>query len=102
MTSADEKGRGSTLTSTGLLMSAGVLCLSHAETCRDRDGNVVTVDEGMRASGFDEDVDDQGNRDELLASGTVERPPDWLARQGSRWVLRINERGVRHESDEKS
>jgi hypothetical protein len=44
-------------------------------------------------------VDDRGDRD-LLASGTVERAPDWLANHGSRWILRIDERGVRHESDE--
>jgi len=84
----------------GLFMSAHVLCLSHAETCRDRDGNEVSVEAGLRATAFDEDVDDQGRRDDLFASGTVERAPDWLAKHGSRWVLRIDERGVRHESDE--
>jgi hypothetical protein len=29
----------------------------------------------------------------------VERAPDWLACRGSKWVLRIDERGLRHESD---
>jgi hypothetical protein len=36
---------------------------------------------------FDEDVDDDEGR------------PDWLSCNGSRWVLRIDHNGVRHESD---
>jgi len=84
----------------GLFMSASVLCLSHAETCLDRDGNEVAVEEGMQATAFDEDLDDQGRRDDLIASGTVERAPDWLSKHGSCWVLRMDERGVRHESNE--
>jgi hypothetical protein len=38
-------------------------------------------------------------RDDLLATGTVEPAPDWLQCNGSRWVLRIDADGVRHESD---
>ena len=55
--------------------------------------------EGMVVTAFDEDVDDDGKPDKLLASGTVERSPAWLRCNGSRWVLRIDENGVRHESD---
>jgi hypothetical protein len=77
-----------------------LICLSHRETCRDWNGNDVAVREGMSATAFDEDVDDQGNRDDLVASGTVDQGPRWLAKHGSRWVLRIDERGVRHESDQ--
>lgn len=86
----------------GLFMSDGILCLSHREMCRDQDGNDVVVEEGMLATAFDEDVDGDGNGDDLLASGTVARAPDWLAKHGSRWVLRIDQRGVRHESDERA
>ena len=48
---------------------------------------------------FDEDVDDEGKPDNLIAAGIVERPPKWLSCNGSRWVVRINRDGVRHESD---
>jgi hypothetical protein len=51
----------------------------------------------MKVIAFDEDVDDDGNPDNLIASGTVERPPEWLRCRGSRWVLRIDYFG--HESD---
>jgi hypothetical protein len=76
-----------------------ILCLSHKETCLDAEGEVVTLHEGMCVTAFDEDADEQGNRDDLLASGTVERSPEPLGCRGSRWILRIDENGVRHESD---
>ena len=46
----------------------------------------------MTVTAFDEDVDDDGKPDNLIASGTVERAPNWLSCQGSQWVLlRIDE-----------
>ena len=52
----------------------------------------------MHLTAFEEDVDEDGQRDNLMASGTVERSPEWLGCHGSRWALRLDERGVRHES----
>jgi hypothetical protein len=76
-----------------------LLCLSHKETCMGPDGREVVVREGMEVTAFDEDVDEQGKPDDLIAAGTVERPPEWLSCKGSRWVLRVDHNGVRHESD---
>jgi|SRR5215831_14928490 len=76
-----------------------LLCLSHKDTCAGEDGQDVEVYEGMTVMAFDEDVDDDGKPDNLIASGTVERSPKWLRCNGSRWVLRIDQNGVRHESD---
>lgn len=76
-----------------------LLCLSHEETCRDEGGHPVIVFEGMIVTAFDEDLNDDDKPDNLIASGTVERPPSWLVCNGSRWVLRIDQNGVRHESD---
>jgi hypothetical protein len=76
-----------------------LLCLSHKETCLGADGEQIAVFEGMTVTAFDEDMDDQGKNDNLIATGTVERSPKWLSCNGSRWVLRINGDGVRHESD---
>lgn len=76
-----------------------LLCLSHKETCVDAEGQEVIVREGMTVTAFDDDVGDDGKRDSLVASGTVERSPEWLRCKGSRWVLRIDHNGVRHESD---
>ena len=76
-----------------------LLCLSHKDTCKDADGNLVTLQAGMVLTAFDEDTDEHGNRDDLIASGTVERSPWRLRCAGSRWVLRIDRNGVRHNSD---
>ena len=77
----------------------GILCLSHGATCEDANGIFVTLYEGLVATAFDEDTNERGERDNLLASGVVEPAPDWLMCNGSRWVLRIDRNGVRHESD---
>ena len=53
----------------------------------------------MQLTAYMEDLDDQGRRDDLVASGIVEPSPDWLQEHGSKWVLVIDENGVRHESD---
>ena len=76
-----------------------LLCLSHNETCVGEDGRDVVVHEGMIVTAFDEDIDDDRRPDNLIASGIVDRPPEWLSCRGSRWVLRIDQNGVRHESD---
>jgi hypothetical protein len=75
------------------------LCLSHEDTCEDVDGNLVTLRTGMALTAFDEDADENGNRDDLIASGIVEPSPQWLRCNGSRWSPRIDQHGVRHESD---
>lgn len=76
-----------------------MLCLSHEDSCMGVDGNVVMLRVGMILTAMEEDVDENGNRDDLLASGIVERSPDWLRCRGSRWVLRIDSNGVGNESD---
>jgi hypothetical protein len=54
---------------------------------------------GMHLTAYDEDADEHGNRDDLVASGTVEPSPAWVHCHGSRWVLRIDENGVKSESE---
>ena len=76
-----------------------ILCLSHEDTCSDEAGSVIRLREGLILTAFDEDVDEHGRRDDLVASGMVECSPAWLQCHGSRWVLEIDDKGVRHESD---
>jgi len=66
-----------------------VLCLSHRETCTDENGNPVVVREGMCVLAYDEDQDENGNRDDLIATGVVAKSPGWLRREASVWCLRI-------------
>jgi hypothetical protein len=76
-----------------------LLCLSHEDHCIDEDGHSVPLEAGMVVTVFDDDMGDDGQKDDILASGIVEPSPDWLQCKGSRWVLRIDARGVHHESD---
>lgn len=76
-----------------------ILCLSHENTGKDEFGNAVSFCEGMSITAFDLDADENGNRDDLIASGNVESSPDWLTCHGSKWILRIDENGVYHESE---
>ena len=76
-----------------------ILCLSHGDTCVDEAGREVSLSAGMYVTAFDEDADEHGNRDDLCASGTVEPAPGWLRQHGSRWILRLDEKGCWHESD---
>jgi hypothetical protein len=79
-----------------------VLCLSHSDTAVDEKGTNVVLESGIFITVFDEDLDRNGSRDDLIASGTVEPSPDWLQCKGSRWVLKIDQHGVRRESDLRS
>jgi hypothetical protein len=53
----------------------------------------------MTLTAFDDDTDEQGRPDRIVATGVVERSPDWLQCHGSRWVLRIDSSGIRHASE---
>jgi hypothetical protein len=75
-----------------------ILCLSHEDICLDESGNAVVLHTGMNVTAFDLDEED-GKPDNLIASGTVEPSPEWLKCRGSKWMLRIDGNGVRHESD---
>ena len=44
-----------------------VLCLSHGDSCIDADGATVQLAAGMAVIAFDEDADENGQRDDLIA-----------------------------------
>jgi hypothetical protein len=76
-----------------------ILCLSHRDTCTTDHGDLIHLSPGMILTAYMEDSDENGNRNDLVASGVVERSPAWLACNDSKWVLRIDEKGIKHESD---
>lgn len=86
----------------GLFQGGKMLCVSHSDTCVDESGAVIKLQSGMTITAFDMDADEHGVRDDLVATGIVEPSPDWLECRGSKWVLMIDERGVRHESELRS
>jgi hypothetical protein len=76
-----------------------ILCLSHEDTCPNDIGELVPLRAGMIVTAFDEDADEKGARDDLIATGVVEQAPEWLQCQGSKWIVRIDRNGVRHKSE---
>ncbi|MCW1926548.1 hypothetical protein OKA05_28610 [Luteolibacter arcticus] len=76
-----------------------LLCLSHGDTCQTEHGEAVELREGMIVTAYDPDANEAGERDDLIATGIVEPSPEWLRCRGSRWCLRIDENGLRSESD---
>ena len=81
------------------MLERDLLCLSHGPSVRAADGRDIQLAAGMHLTAFTEDADEQGNRDDLFASGVVEASPDYAQCRGSVWSLRIDEDGIRHESD---
>jgi hypothetical protein len=75
------------------------LCLSHGDTGVDDSGRQVVLQAGMHVTAFDDDVGGQGRPDQLIASGIVEPSGKGYVGHGSKWMLHIDEYGVRHQSD---
>ena len=82
----------------GLFQGGTILCLSHSDTCPDESGKQVSLHAGIVVTAYDENVEN-GIRDDLVASGVVELSPSGLQCRGSRWILRIDEHGMRLQSD---
>jgi hypothetical protein len=76
-----------------------ILCLSHKDTAEDEKGNEISLKEGMYVKAFDLDGDENGNPDDIIAFGIVAPSPEPLRCLGSKWVMRIDPRGILHESD---
>lgn len=74
-----------------------LLCLSHDDHAIAEDGSEIALEQGMRVTAFEPDVGDDDEPAFLVANGVVEPSPPELACSGSRWALRIDERGVYHE-----
>jgi len=75
-----------------------LLCLSHSEKLRLFGREQVEPIQGAEAVALEEDYEDNV-RDGLLAFGTIMRSPEWLQYEGSKWCLKVDDRGVHHESD---
>jgi len=74
--------------------------LSRTDTKTDSHGNVVRFAEGLVVAVYMDDQDEQGNPDNLIADGVAIRNTfsGWQA--SVPWVLKIDRRGVRRQSEE--
>ena|SRR5687768_14129740 len=81
------------------ILEPNLLCLAHADTVSDQSGRLIALRAGLELTAFDLDADDQDRPDNILASGVVEPSPEYAQCRGSRWALRIDANGIRHQSD---
>ncbi len=81
-------------------MPAPDLVLLAKEDLRlDSSGTLVSLTEGMPVTVCENDTGEDGRSDRLIARGTVERNihGSWTA--AAKWACRIDEDGIRHESE---
>lgn len=81
------------------ILESGLLCLAHTDVVNDVSGREIVLKTGMVVTAFDLDGDENGDPDNIFASGIVEPSPDYARCNGSRWSLRIDSAGIRWESD---
>lgn len=82
------------------MLESNLVLLSTEDTKPDSSGEAVSLHEGLEVIVYTNDTDDNGNVDNLVASGVVERnnsTTGWAAHV--KWCCRIDSRGIRHESE---
>ncbi|MBU1360165.1 MAG: hypothetical protein KKC79_00460 [Gammaproteobacteria bacterium] len=82
------------------MLEPGLVLLSQTDFRMDSSGAMVHLVEGLVVRIFEEDVDHDGRPDHLLAQGRVERTTSkasWST--AAKWCCRIDQNGVRHESE---
>jgi hypothetical protein len=74
----------------------GRLLLTCIGTRRDLETQGVQLREGLVLCVYSDDLDEHGNRDDLVAKGVVRFDP-----ANRRWVLEVDREAIRNASDEK-
>jgi hypothetical protein len=82
------------------MLSEHEVLLSQEDSKADSSGKVIVFIEGMKVSVYMDDLNTDGKPDYLIAEGVALRNHHggWAA--SARWLLRIDNRGIRHESKE--
>jgi hypothetical protein len=81
------------------MVAPDLVLLSRHDAKPDANGEMIHLYEGLAISIFDDDLDDHGQPDNLVAVGVVERNRDKGWSRHVKWCCRIGPGGIRHESD---
>ena len=82
-------------------LAGNIVLLSKGDTRMDSEGNLITFQEGMAISVYEENIED-GKPDNLIADGIavlnplIKEHPAWAH---VKWCCLIDKNGVRYESD---
>jgi hypothetical protein len=81
------------------LLAPDLVLLSKGDVCEAADGQIVSLVEGMSVTVWEEDFDERGKRDDLIAQGIVIRNTSTGWSQHVKWCCQIDGNGIRHRSD---
>jgi len=81
------------------LVEPHVVLLSATNQREDQRGRMITLAEGMMVLVSEQDVNELGERDDLIAAGSVTRNEAGGWTKNAKWLCLIDERGIRHRSD---
>jgi hypothetical protein len=81
------------------MLESNLVLLSTEDTKIDSHGDVVSLWEGLEVVVYMDDTDANGNIDNLVARGVVEKnlTTGWAAHV--KWCCRIDSDGIKHESE---
>ena len=81
------------------LLEPNLVALSASDTREAVTGENVTFSEGLAVGVYEDDIDDAGEPNYLVATGIAERHfgAGWTKR--IKWCCRVDDKGIRHESD---
>ncbi|WP_212005044.1 hypothetical protein [Chitinophaga sp. HK235] len=80
------------------MLEENLVLLSQTDIKLDSHGNEVLIFEGKPVTVYMDDINEHGDRDNLIASGVVERNNTGLF-PVCKWNCRIDHNGIRRESD---
>lgn len=82
------------------MLEPDLVLLSQTDFRTDSAGKTVHLSEGLLVYLYESDVNDDGRSDNLIAQGIVEkRPEDTPWGKAAKWCCRIDQSGIRHESN---
>ncbi|WP_162590691.1 hypothetical protein [Variovorax sp. PBL-E5] len=83
------------------MLEPNLVLLSKTDTRANSSGATVLLSEGLSVHIYEDDTGLDGQPDNLLADGVVEKNKSKLNwARSAKWCCRIDERGIRHESEE--
>ena len=80
------------------MLAFDLFLLSKGGQTIDSNGEPVMLHEGMAITVYSDDLDENNNVDNLIASGTAERNTDTGWSKHVQWCVRIDSNGIRHQS----
>ena len=81
------------------MVAADIILFSQNDTRADTQGNLVTLFEGLNVSLTEEDIDENGEPDPLIATGVLELNNNEGWGSYVKWCCRIGPSGIVHQSD---